>query len=271
MIKQFVVYGVARVGSNYFVNQLNNHSQILCHYELFHPRGPFFGFADKGIDSAAFEKKWDVRRRDQEPFVFLADLLETHQGEEALGYNIFPGHNQAILKGSLLDVHQKKIILRRKDLLKSYISGRLANKTGVWVCENERDLDNMKDAKVHFLRDEFLSYLLRIFNYYNYLETVLGVTRQNFLTVYYEDVMQDRDATFNKIFTFLNVRQETLDKKSKFIKQSPDDLELLVDNYQDMKAFMLKHNFFNFYHFSNIHYDWTYTLKKKIIKSIFGK
>ena len=271
MIKRFVVCGVARVGSNYFINQLNNHSQILCHYEIFHPRGLFFGFADKEIDSVDFEKKWDIRRRNRAPFDFLGELLEIHQGEEALGYNIFPGHNQAILKSSLLDVHQRKIILRRKDLLKSFISGRLANKTGTWVCTNEHDLGEIKNAKMHFLRDEFLSYLLRIFNYYNCLETVLGVTRQNFLTVYYEDIIQDRDATFKKIFNFLNVRQEILDKKSRFIKQSPEDLELLVENYRGMKNFLLKHNFYNLYSFSYIHYYWTYTLKKKFFKFVFNK
>lgn len=271
MLKKFVIFGVARVGSNYFINQLNHHSQILCHYEIFHPRGLYYGFEDKGINADNFKMKWDIERRDKEPLIFLNDLLEIHQGEEALGFNVFPGHNKIVVKNSLLDVNQKKIILRRKDLLKSFISDRLAKKTGIWVCENHRVLKDIENIKMHFLRDEFLSYLLRIFNYYNYLETVLGVTRQNFLTVYYEDIIQERDVAFDQIFNFLNVKHETLGKKSKFIKQNTEDIERLVDNYQTMMDFLSKYDFNKFYHFSNKHYDMAYRLKKMIIKNVLNR
>jgi LPS sulfotransferase NodH len=271
MIHKFVICGVARVGSNYFVNLLNHHSQILCHYEIFHPRGLFFGFEDKGMAADHFKEKWDIRRRDREPLEFLAQLWDIHQGQEAIGYNIFPGQNKPALRESLRDVEQKKILLRRKDLLKSFVSRGLAQKTGVWVCQRRGIPKATRNTKIRFLPDDFLSYLLRVFNFYNHLETVLGVTKQNYLTVYYEDLIQEREATLKKTFDFLSVRQETLEKRSKYLKQNPEELELLVENYEDMKDFLSGYDFENFFHSSNKPADLVHTLKKKILQSLTGR
>ena len=49
---RFVVLAVPRVGSNYLCSLLNSHPEILCHHELFHPKGIYlaYGYKDGRLD-----------------------------------------------------------------------------------------------------------------------------------------------------------------------------------------------------------------------------
>ena len=86
MIDKFVVYSIARVGSNFFINQLNNHPQILCHYEIFHPLDIYSGFTDKKHDDKSWTEKWNITLRDENPDQFLSELFGTYDGETSIGY-----------------------------------------------------------------------------------------------------------------------------------------------------------------------------------------
>jgi LPS sulfotransferase NodH len=272
MIKRFVLYAIARTGSNYLISQLNNHPLILCHYELFHKENIFYGFSDKQISFDTLKDNWNLDSRDKNPLRFIDSVFEIHQDDEqAIGYNIFPNQNDFILKNSLMDLKQKKIVLKRKDILKTFVSRGIAAKTNVWAYGDADALPEKEAAKTSFHRDELLSYLLRSFNYYNYIETILGITRQDYLTVYYEDVLKERDDTFNRIFRFLNVREQIINDKSQFIKQNTDNLELLVENHNKMNKFVLNYDFKAFFDSSNKVHDYFYTIKKRLIKLLGQK
>jgi LPS sulfotransferase NodH len=270
MVTKFIVYGIPRTGSNFFISQLNAHPQILCHYEIFHPEKIYYGFSDKQINYDNFKKSWDMKKRDNTPDLFLNDLFQIHQREEVIGYNIFPSHNNYILKNSLMDKNQKKIVLKRKNILKTFISREIALKTKSWSSVSQDKSGKNIEKKIYFEEDELLSYLLRTFNYYNYIETLLGVTQQNYLVIYYEDLIGERDYTLNKVFDFLGVQKKKIDNKSKFVKQNPEGLDALIENYQYLNQFISEYDFYNFLIGGYRFQSYRLSMKKKLRKFIYS-
>ena len=231
----FVIYGVPRVGSNYLISLLNKHSKIICHYELFHQNAIFTGFDDKNqtnLDLSFINKK----DRDQNPLQFLDRIIDTAGEFDAVGYNLFPLQNNIVLKHSLVDTGHKAIILKRRDVVRNYISWKIAKKTGGWNSQKEK-LGKVSDKRVKFDAKEFVRRLKSHNEYYSFIENILAITGQESCTLYYEEFIDDARSKVGELQKYLGVSQMDIEPISTFKKQNKEPLIELVTNYSDMVKF----------------------------------
>lgn len=243
--KKFVVYGVPRVGSNLFISEINKHSEILCHYEIFGKKSAHYGYVDKGIEDKEVDSWID---RHNCPLAFLNKVWENSKNFKAVGYNLFPKQNETAFYDSLMDKRQKKIILKRKDMLRNYVSLKIASKTGKWSQRSQENSPKKKidlsKKKILFDRFDFIRHVCDVNSFYYILETTLGLTRQNYITIFYEDIADSDlyEKTMENVFSFLEVNIEELgtikknDKKYK--KQNEENLKDLVTNYFELKKYL---------------------------------
>ena len=234
MINKFIVYGIPRVGSNYFISQLNFHPKILCHYEVFHKKSIYYGFGDKNIK---LPKEISVVQRDEAPAEFLDFIWSNSFGMQSVGYNIFPKQNEWVLQESLKDKTIKKIILKRKDILKSFVSMQIAMKTGSW----SKYVKSGEDKRIHFDREKFITYVMDINKYYNYLENNISLYGDDYLVIYYEDFLKKRQQTLNDVFTFIGEEEYAVPGNDKFGRQNPEPLSELIINYDELNYFRETH------------------------------
>lgn len=64
-----------------------------------------------------------------------------------------------------------------------------------------------------------------------------------FLEIYYEDYLADREGFFGRIFDFLKVKGRGILQESDFMKVLPEDLSLVIDNYDEVKARLAEEGF----------------------------
>jgi len=245
---KFVVYGVPRVGSNFFISQLNCHPDILCHYEIFHRNAIYDGFADKS-ESSSWLEAVSLQERNASPEKFQTKLFEEHYGYTHVGYNLFPGQNDIVLKCSIADPNLKKIILKRKNIIENYISFRIAVKTKIWSSKDAKDkgVDETRiDKRVRFEREEFIQHVRRINRFYDNLENNITLRQNEYLAIYYEDLLRDRQAVLDRVYDFLDVKQVMLSEITTFDKQNKEELRELVINYEELETFLSEeyHDFF---------------------------
>lgn len=234
MINKFIVYGIPRVGSNFFISQLNLHPNILCHYEVFHKKSIYLAFEKNLID-------FSLEDRNKDPQSFVEHLWDNNHGEKTVGYNIFPNQNEQILQASAQDKTLKKIILKRKDILKNFISLKIASQTGSWSS----NVISNKDKRIHFDLQEFISYVNRMNTFYVNLENNIYLNNDDCLILYYEDFIADKQKKLNEVFDFLGESEFVLPVEHKFKKQNPEKIEDLVINYFELDEF-LKSGFIDF-------------------------
>src|SRR5437763_1727781 len=107
---------------------LDSHPAILCHHELFNPAGIFYalGLRDGSLALGT------MAERDRDPMAFLNRLWGAHQGNACAGFKMTHRQNDMVFRSLLVDATIKKIILRRKNRVRTFVSRLIAERTGVW-------------------------------------------------------------------------------------------------------------------------------------------
>ena len=238
---KFVIFGVKRVGSNFFISLLNQHPDILCHYEIFHHNAIYCGFGDKSENSRWLENM-SLQKRNHSPKKFLDELFTHHHGYTCIGYKFFPNQNENILRYSIADINQKNIIIKRKDILGSYISFKIDRKTGNWSSKDAKEKginETELDLRIHFNKDEFVQYVQKINHFYNNLENNIALRQNESLVIYYEELLQNQSSVFDKVYDFLGVKRVSVEPKGNiFERQHNGELSKFVINHRQMERFL---------------------------------
>jgi len=230
-VQWFVLYAVPRVGSNYLTSLLNLSPNLICHYELFHKRNIYYGFGDKAMPDPS-SSDISLKNRDRDPLFFLDDVRNRSLSYDCIGFNLFPGHSEKILDYSLKETFMKKVVLRRKDVLKNFISYKIAQKTGVW---NSRKQKEHVDKKIIFDKKEFIDHVVANEAFYRSVESFLEVGKHEYFTLYYEQLLES-DKCFYDLLEYLGASSDIQHNREKFKKQNPEPLSLLVENFDFMVA-----------------------------------
>lgn len=209
--KRFIILARSRVGSNLLTSYLNFHPSISAEGEIFQRLN---------------EKNYSE--------ILLKVFSKQPLYIRARGFKIFYYHpndddTQEIwrLLGNIKDLHV--IHLKRRNILRTLISQKLAENQDTWV---KTATDNVNSHKsVEFGKEG----LERAFKQTRLWESNGEARFQHhpFLTVYYEDLVNELASTMKKVYSFLSLRY--VQPKTFLKKQNPEALRELLQNYDRLK------------------------------------
>jgi hypothetical protein len=232
-IQKFVMLSYARCGSNMLKAMLNEHPQITCFGEIFNPA---YGKGYlKWVTKSFLRRLSHKYLRDYSIETYLNDIckIQTTGDTQAVGYKVmYPGQFERYPNfRDYWKFNKFKIIrLTRYNLLRRYLSSKIANKESRWSSSNYRgrqitiqlDLDDLKrsinclesiDCQIDSLAQEF-----------------------QYLNVSHEQIVSNRKSSLRNIFEFLGVDIDQTEKiEPRTVKQNPGKLNMLIENYDEVR------------------------------------
>jgi len=224
-IKRFVIFAAPRTGSNLLCTLLNSHPRILCHHEVFNPRGIFYAIdrRDGSFDLGSMVE------RDRAPADFLDRLWRETEGATHVGFKMTRGQQEDILRLVLNDDTVQKIVLSRTNRIRTYLSHLIAEYTDQWEVYDETELvGDMPRFNIDAGELEAHAQINAAF--YADLKSVLASSGQSWLEVLYQDLMSR--TTHERLLAYLGADSATLEAGS--IRQNGRDLEALIDNFDEL-------------------------------------
>lgn len=238
--KRFIVLSIARTGSNMLVQYLNTHPHIYARGEIFQKLN---GRDYKEILETTFLKQpcyimatgfkiFYYHPLDTQTVDVHALSCRTWEYRPTLDwfYRRPIDTDSCAIWTDLINMSDLHIIhLKRKNALRTLISRKLMGLG--WGASIIAQRTATGNKRITFTAEE--------------LEVGFEATRaaeqkgdsvfegHPFLTVYYEDMVRDRDITFRKITDFLDVRY--VQPKTILRKQNPEKASDIVTNYEELK------------------------------------
>ena len=230
MTRRFAVLAAPRTGSNWLCSMLDSHPEILCHHELFNPAGIHVALSWRGGAVDVESVLGTQAERDRAPLAFLERAWSRPRGCRAVGFKLNRGQNEAAFAAVLADRGVRKILLRRDNRLKTFVSERIAARTGLW--ESYPDSPR-SDGQVRIRVDlgELRRHIGENRAYYDSLTAELA--GQEVLAVRYEDLVTSAGA-WQSVFDFLGVG--TAELRAETRKQNATDLRQVILNFDEVAA-----------------------------------
>ena len=211
--KKFILLTRSRTGSNLLLSYLNVHPNIIADHEIF-------------------------QRPVKKPIskVLLKEFRKYPKSIKAVGFKIFYNHplgeDNPFLWDTLVNMKDLYIIhLKRRNILRTLLSLKLALQSEKWVKYDSQKNDDMMSKTVSFDFDS--------------LETGFNQTRQweiegdemfndhPKLTIYYEDLVESPEETVKKVTDFLGL--PPCQTRTYLVRQNPENSSDLIENYKELK------------------------------------
>ncbi len=221
---RFVIVAARRTGSNLLCTLLDSHPAILCHHEIFNPRGIFYALS---LRRGGFELG-TMEERDRDPVAFVARIWGRPEGHRCVGFKLTCGQAEPVLAHALADRSVRKIVLRRRNRLKAYVSERIAERLDQWEVYDERELLPVR-PRVEVDAGRLKCHVAEVERFYRSLADRLEDTRQGCLRVDYEDLGDPGERA--RLLRFLDLEPEGALLEARSVKQNPRDLRELVANF----------------------------------------
>ena len=210
MIK-FIVLTRSRTGSNMVISFLNSHRNINAKSEIF-----------RDCDKNEIRMKLENVFNNNDPKIM------------ASGFKIFYYHPLNLscpeLWNNLINLKNLKIIhLKRKNILKTLVSKKIAENTGCW--ESEKNIIDKKKKQLYINYEELEKGFQITKNWEK--QGDLMFEKHHKIIVHYEDIVDSPVNFFIDISNFLNLPVQKLNTKLK--KQNPEKLSELIINYEELK------------------------------------
>jgi len=224
---RFVILAAPRTGSNLLCTLLNSHPDILCHHEVFNPRGVFYAIdhRDGSIDLGS------VAERDRAPHEFLDRVWHETRGARHTGFKMTKGQNEDVMRRVTESESVQKIIVTRANRVRTYVSQLIAEHTDQWEVYDEDRL--ARDVPRLFIDASALrSHAQSNAVFYAGLRATLRSTRQKWLEVRYGDLLL-RD-THERLLAYLGAAPAPLAAAS--VRQNCRSLDTLIENYHELET-----------------------------------
>lgn len=227
---RFIVLGRSRSGSNFLRGLLNSHTQIVVLGELFQHKSAiewaYPGYRQSRKDLALFH---------QEPVKFLESRVFKRFPKRisAVGFKIFYYHAQdedwkPVWKYLIGEQNIKVIHIKRKNILRSHLSRKLAAMTDVWVNTD----GNIQDGRTVSLNyEECIQDFTQTRDWENTYDQQFREHKT--VEILYEDLAANYVTETQRIQEFLGVDPEAL--KPVTFKQSSQTLSRAIANYYELK------------------------------------
>jgi len=227
-VTRFVILAVPRTGSNLLCTLLNSHPHVLCHHELFNPNGIFYAleYRDGSLNLGSLEA------RDREPFSFLQRVWEHPQGAFCIGFKMTRGQDAAIMQNLIDDSGVLKILLYRRNRLKTFVSELIARQTDQWEVYAEEELATDK-PKLHIDVESLKAHCELNEKFYNDIKHALNTGQQPYIEMAYENIFSTSEHI--RVLEFLRVEATQMRLMQASVKQNNSDLRTLVENFQELE------------------------------------
>jgi LPS sulfotransferase NodH len=195
---RFVILASPRSGSNMLCTMLSSHPSVLCHHEVFNPKGIRLALQLRETDFTL----GTVDQREQDPEAFLGRVWTTHLGYPCVGFKLTHRQNEVVFRRLLTDASVAKIVLRRQNRLKTYVSHRISETLAEWEVYHPEDL--VRDRpRVQVDPERFLERVAFDEAYYNEIRSTVEGSGHAWIEVLYEDLFSVTEQ--NRIVRFLGV------------------------------------------------------------------
>jgi LPS sulfotransferase NodH len=226
-VTRFVILAAPRTGSNWLCTLLDSHPEILCHHEIFNPEGVHFAQSrrDGELDFGTLED------RDRNPLQVLDLVWRESLGHRVVGFKINRGQESRVLRRVLEDRDVLKIVIRRMNCIRTFVSEQIAEITGRWESnpgsEVSRELISIQvdpaELRQHVLLNQ---------RYYHEIYRSLAALGQTALEVCYEDLGCRR--VHRRALAFLGATP-SVQLQTGTRKQSIAELHELIANFDDLE------------------------------------
>ncbi|MGA2736742.1 MAG: hypothetical protein ABSG65_04750 [Bryobacteraceae bacterium] len=221
---RFAIFAAPRTGSNLLCSLLNSHPRILCHHGLFNPAGIHYALDHRSGDIDC----GSMAERDLDPEGFLARVWRQSAGKQAIGFKLNRGENEVAASAILRDPTVRKILLDRRNRVKTYVSERIAAETGAWECYGT----NLPPGpKVRVEPEALREHIAGNQQYYAQIERELRASGQPFLRIFYESLAPGAGDQ-ERVLAFLGCSPATLIPRS--AKRSPDNLRESISKFDEL-------------------------------------
>lgn len=222
-----------RTGSNMLCTQLGSHPDVLCHHELFNPGGVFHALE---LRDGSFDLGGRAER-DRDPLAFLERVWAADLGHSHVGFKMTHRQNETVLDAVLRDVYVRKIVLRRQNRVRTFVSQRISEVTGQWEVYREADLVGER-PRLHVDVDALRENIAESEGYYAEVERLLEATGQPFVRVSYERLVGGSDAERTRVLEFLglpNADRAAATLRIRSVRQNPASLRDLITNFAELE------------------------------------
>jgi len=225
---RFVIFATPRSGSNWLCTLLDSHPDILCHHELFNPGGIHLAWSLRDTDFSL----GDTELQQKQPLTLLQNAWSGHGGARAVGFKLNIGQSASVFEAVLDDPSILKILLRRNNRIRCFVSERIAETTGDW--ESYPDSTHRAPARpaVHVEAAELIAHAERNRAYLDELRSKLQSRGHAVHELAYEE-LGDR-LTQERLLGFLGV-DESVRLSGNTRKMNPGPLPELVANYDELR------------------------------------
>lgn len=229
--RRFVILAAPRTGSNWVCSMLNSHPQILCHHEIFNPLGIHYALdhRDGSLTIGTLEE------RDHAPREFLQRLWGQRFGKMAVGFKLNRGQCAAAFEAVLPDESVQKILLVRRNRIKTYVSEMIAEQTGQWESYSFSHASR-RAIKLEVRIADLFKHEATNRRYYGEIESQLSATGQEYLKVAYENL--ESDGEWARMLEFLRVSPVVSYLRPGTRKQNPGDLRDLIANFGELEKLL---------------------------------
>ena len=208
--EKFIILTRSRTGSNLLVSLLNSHPSVYSEREIF---ARLNGRSYKNILSKVFSKQ---------PFYIKA------KGFKIFYYHPIDGRSDKVFN-ALKSIEGLKVIhLKRRNIFRTLISRKIAGNQNVWWTTKTSKENSKKVTFTVKEADEG-------FNQTRCWEKEGDKIFKNhdLITIYYEDLASNREATFRKITEFLGIKYSK--PKTSLKRQNYQEIKDLVTNYDEIR------------------------------------
>ena len=210
---------------------VGSHPDVLCHHELFNPRGVFYALE---LREGSFDLG-SIEERDRDPLGFLERVWAADLGHSHVGFKMTHRQNEAVLDAVLHDAGVRKIVLRRENRVRTFVSQRISEELDQWEVYREADLGSER-PRVHVDPLALRESIAMNEAYYGEVEQVLEATGQQFLRVSYERLLGGAERP--RVLEFLGLPEPARAGESlriRSVRQNPGDLRDLVTNFGELE------------------------------------
>jgi len=211
--QKFIIITRSRTGSNLLISLLDSHPNIEAYGEMFNR-----------LHGRASQRVWNG------VFGFKSKSIQL------VGFKIFYYHpldadDNWVWDRVYNDISIPIIHLTRTNLLRTYLSRQIADKTHVWRDEKGNKAVDTEDKRVTLDPDECKAEFIKTEKWVK--EADACIVGHRVLQVTYEELTGDgQEACLNRIQEFLKVNPLKL--SSGMNRQNAEDIEKLVLNYDEL-------------------------------------